>query len=350
MTIARVWQAGAEMQSKAELPAESANWGSASGQSISATKAKTGLYSFRFGADDFPLGFATPSVAQVRCGAWFNHAGLTGTNARGIFFHFDNSGGLNTVEYYQTTGVLRICALNTEVVSVAAATAGINPTNTWFHVGVHAKFSGGSPFISVYINGVLRLQATSAFYTGNCTGIYVGGRGSSAGNGWANYLYVDDIYGDTTVSEADDSVPQSIFEPLTVSGAGTNTNWSVAGAATNYQAVDDTGAPNDTTDYVYASASGVNDGYAMSNLTLPAGYQIDAVIVEDWIKKSDPAKASTIKLGTRLSGTEVLGSAQALTTTFGPVMERQTTKPGGGAWSATDVNNMEIVHETAGTF
>lgn len=351
MTIARLWQSGAEVPHVRELTEYTGGLGSTSTQAVSTTKFKTGAYSFRFGTNDFPLGHVL-SETQLRAGAFFNHLGLTGTNAIGVFWYIPSTVGVIAVEYHQISSDIVIKVTGSSNVSVSAVTATLNTTNVWRHIGINAYANATTGFISVYVDGVLRLQ-----FTGNTgtafSGCYVGGRDSLANNGWANYVYVDDFYVDSATGEADVPPPLTRFSFLRANGAGTHTDWSVSGAASNYLAVDDT-VPNDLTDYVYASAPAVVDSYALENtvggVTVPAGYQIDAVILLDWAAKSDAGKATTVKLGSRLSATEVIGAAQALSTTFGPVMERQTTKPGGGAWTESDVDSMEFLHETAGTF
>jgi pimeloyl-ACP methyl ester carboxylesterase len=130
----------------------------------------------------------------------------------------------------------------------------------------------------------------------------------------------------------------------------------VQGAANNQSALDDAAAPNDLTDYTFATASGQKDSLGIADTvagtTVPAGYSIGAVIAAAWAARTNAGVASTLKLGTRASsgGTEAIGSAQALSTSFGPVMERQVLDPNGATWSEALVDSTQIVLESAGVY
>lgn len=346
MTITRIWQSGAEMQHINECE-ELSSLG-ASSCSISSTKAKTGSYSFRYTAAGYPRGKAFSSVNQARAGVFLNHAGLaTATSAsQAIIFRLAVSGATSiTVQWKGDTANLELYVGASLVDSVSAASVGFSTTDTWFHVGIHA-YSNASGQIAVYLDGVEILSYSGDTGTG-ITAVYFGGRNST--NGWGNYCYFDDFYVESTVGETIAPVTSYRFDWQAVNGAGTSVAWTPTGAASNYQCVDD-GTPDDDTTYVAAAASGLIDYYAMSNFTLPSGYVVSAVIAAAWAKKSDAGTDSRLKLGTRLSGSDSTGTDQALTTTYAPVFERQTTKPGGGSWSEANAQSAEVKIESAGTF
>lgn len=346
MTITRIWQAGAEMQHINEL--EELSTLGASSCSISSTEAKTGTYSFRYTAASYPRGKAFSSVNQIRAGVFLNHAGLaTATSAsQAIIFRLAVSGATSiTLQWKGDTANLELYVGASLVASVSAASVGFSTTSTWFHVGIHA-YSNASGTIKIYLDGVEILTYSGDTGTG-ITACYFGGRNST--NGWANYCYFDDFYIDSTVSETIAPVPSYRFGWQAVNAAGTSVAWTATGAASNYQCVDD-GVPNDDTDYVSAASSGLIDYYNMASYTVPTGYVIAAVIPAAWAKKTDAGTDSEIKLGTRLSGTDSTGSAQNLATSYGPVFERQTTKPGGGTWTQSDIDSAEVKIESAGSF
>jgi hypothetical protein len=108
----------------------------------------------------------------------------------------------------------------------------------------------------------------------------------------------------------------------------------------NYLLVDETGSPNGDTDYVESSTVGDKDTYAMTNVTPATGtvYGVRPIL---YARKTD---AGTRKIASvvRLSSTEVDSADNTLTTSYAYFVDTRETKPGGGSWSITDVNAMEL--------
>jgi hypothetical protein len=354
MAITPLWRAGAEMQHLGECT-EYTVFGNSGVNVISSTKAQSGTYSFRT-TTGYPVGKVITSTTQIRAGVFVNHAGNTNTNSRsGILGVLtDMATPFCRCQWNGNTSNLELIVNNSSVATVNETTAGFATTNTWYHVGMTYKANATTGFFTIYIDGVQRL--TWSGNTGTAiTGVYFGGGLGSIGAGWASAAYFDDFYIDDTVGEADAAPPTIELPWLPISGAGSNTGWSVYGAGSNYQAVDDSGAPNDLSDFAFGTSSGLNDSYAVTNttggVTVPSGRSIAAVIPCAWAHRTDAASASTLKLGSLLSGTTVLGSAQTLPVgAFGMIQERQATKPGGGSWTTSDADSMEYVQETAGSF
>lgn len=353
MTVTRIFQAGAELQHINEIESHSlSTYGSLAGTpAVSNTKAKTGAYSFAFSGTDRPIGKAFSSTTQVRANYYLNHAGVTGAASSNNAVIFLITGTFDIlIQWASDTATIELLVNGTIQASLAAASSAMTATNTWYALGINVKANASTGWVSFYVDGVQKLT-----WTGNTgssiTGVYGGGRNSSST--WNGTEYIDDLCIDDTVGEADAAPPSPRFSFLLPNGAGNYTNWT-ANTGSNYAAVDDSGAPNDETDYVYATSSGLKDSYALTNttagVTVPSGYQIDAVIPIAWARKTDAGTASTLKVGTRLSSTDNIGSAQTLTTSFGPVWERQTTDPSGGAWSEADIDSAEIVIESAGSY
>lgn len=354
MTVTRLWQAGGELQHLNELEEfsyslPSSNY-SGSAPAISSTKKKTGSYSFNMSGPAKPRGRAITSTTQIRAGAFLNHNGTALNIGTPVLLYVGSTVNI-WVQWNDDGGLLELYVGTTLRASVSESTGGFSTTDTWRHIAITCKADASAGFVSFYLDGVQKLT-----WTGN-TGtaidkVAIGGNNNAFGRCFADG-YFDDFYIDDTAGEADAAPPSPRFPFLPVNGSGNYTGWSV-NTGTNSAAVDDSGAPNDDTDYVYATAAGVKDSYALTNttagVTVPAGYSIEAVIPTAWARKTDAGTASTLKLGTRLSATDLVGSAQTLTTAYGPVMERQTTKPGGGTWTESDIDSTEIYLESAGSF
>jgi hypothetical protein len=353
MAITPIWRAGAETQHIGELDAHAAATYGSGNMTVSSTQARNGTYSFRNSGSSIPRGRYITSTTQVRSGMSIFHNGVSGAGATNNAIIFLTTGTYDIiVQWASDTNTIEIVVNGVVQASIAAASSGMTTTSTWYHCGLNVKANGTAGWVSFYVDGV---QKTT--WTGNTgtaiNGVFFGGGNTAAT--WVGFNYNDDFYVDDTVGETDAAPPAIELPYLPVSGAGSNTGWSVYGVGSNYQAVDDTGAPNDLTDFVFGTSSGLNDSYAVTNttggVTVPSGRSIAAVIPCAWAQRTDAATARTLKLGTLLSGTTVLGSAQALPVgSFGMIQERQATKPGGGSWSTSDVDSMEYVQETAGSF
>lgn len=141
---------------------------------------------------------------------------------------------------------------------------------------------------------------------------------------------------------SDDFQGDVSFARLLPTGAGAAATWTPS-AGSNYQNVDETSTDDDTT-YNEDSTPGNIDSHAMENLT-PAAATVIAVLVNNVAKKTD-AGPRTTRNKVRLSGTYSNGTNRNLTTSYMNYQDVFTTKPGGGSWSVTDVNNVEAGYET----
>lgn len=350
MTITPLWRAGAESQSVLELPNQDSFF--TSPPAISSTKAHSGTYSFAFTNTDGGSRGIDVSTTQFTLSYYVNHNGLHtgGTANRGIhLFYTDVTGVSNcAARWVKIDNTIRIVVNGSTVATVDATTAGFDTTNTWIHVGIHAKSDASTGFVSIYINGV-----QVATYTGNTgTGfnkIFFAGRQGTSG-GWDSTAYVDDIVINDTTGEADGVVPERQLRYKRVDGAGINTNW-IPSAENNYQNVDDPGAPDNDTTYNSAASSGLKDSYALADLSgdIPAGSGILDVAYLAYVRKS-AGVASTVKIGGLLSASEDMSSEYSPATSYGMIEYVSTAKPGGGLWQQSDFNNTEIQVESAGIY
>lgn len=129
-------------------------------------------------------------------------------------------------------------------------------------------------------------------------------------------------------------------EMLKPNGNGNSSQWvgSDGNSTDNYLLVDDQ-TPNDDTDYVTDGTATHKDTYLMEDLVSTGG-TVQAVqpVVRH---RKDDAGARSIVTVLRLSGTEADSGVVTVNTTYGYARDCRTTKPGGGAFSITDVNNTE---------
>jgi hypothetical protein len=151
------------------------------------------------------------------------------------------------------------------------------------------------------------------------------------------------VFLDTTGSVNNDLLPgETQLQPLEPSGVGDVNAWTVTGAATNWEAVDD-GIPDDDTTYNQTSGSGNQDLFAFDDL--PAGANsVYGIRVAVYAKRVEGG-AAQIKLIAKLSGTTIKSDAIDVSAVYQRYSWIFETKPGGGNWSPTDVNNAQFGYE-----
>lgn len=122
-------------------------------------------------------------------------------------------------------------------------------------------------------------------------------------------VYVDDLY----ITDGQGSVNNDFLGDVKVSallpnGAGTATQFAVTGAATNWQAVNES-PPNDDTSYVSSGTAGQQDLYAYPALTGASG-NIAGVQVNLWARKDDAGTRTIEPLVTNSGRTSTAAGGQ----------------------------------------
>lgn len=158
-------------------------------------------------------------------------------------------------------------------------------------------------------------------------------------NGWSANVNTDisDLYyGATGAYWGDGTVAY-----LAPNGNGNSSQWvgSDGNSTDNYLLVDET-PYNDDTDYVTSGTPGDKDTYAFGNLAVSSG-TVQTVQLSARFRKDDAGARSIVTVA-RLSATETDSAVVTAGSTYGYATDSRTTKPGGGSWSITDVNNAEF--------
>lgn len=166
--------------------------------------------------------------------------------------------------------------------------------------------------------------------------------GTGLGSGDDRY-YIDDVYlcDNTGGTPYDTFLGDSRVQVLMPSGNGNSSQLlgNDGNSTDNYLLVDET-TPNSDTDYVESAVVGQKDTYAYGNLT-PTSGTVHAVQPCMFARKTDAGVRSIASIA-RHSGSEVDSANAALGTSFAYYTDIRTTKPGGGAWSVSDVNGAEF--------
>lgn len=213
----------------------------------------------------------------------------------------------------------------------------------YYYIEVKCVIHNSAGSLEVRIDGEVQFTLTGidTQNTANATAdrIYFG----EVGGGFYGFWMFDDIYildGDGG-SPYDDYLGDCRVQFLLPSGNGNSSVLvgSDGNSTDNYLLVDDAN-PDDDSTYVESSTPGDKDTYAMGDLASTSG-TIFGVQPLPYAKKTD-AGTRTICSVVRVSGTEEDSADKTLSSTYSFRGDIRTTKPGGGAFTLSDVNAMEV--------
>lgn len=372
MTITRLCTLTAERQTTADL-----NLFATVAPIVSSTIARTGTYSYRLSGTTSAFGRALPSsISAIRIGYWIHHSnpsvgGFPNLFVLGNGTDIDES-LLIRVEWDEANGVLRVrraTANSTfETLASASVPASLLATATHIHVGLTYYAHATNGFLTVYVNGVavLELEGDTRLSAWNGVGgggsaqtfgttfsrFWVAGRVDAGDAAWISFCYVDDIYVDSYDSELDGALPQKRFLERICNGAGEDAEYTPL-ASTNVSQIDDgepDGGPNDgDTTYNKAEAADLRDTFHFSDIALPDGYRVVAVIPYAHCKALDAGPEISLHLW---DGADYLdGSDQVPPADYTiEVFERFTTMPDLSPFSEADVNGLQVGYKSAGVY
>lgn len=145
------------------------------------------------------------------------------------------------------------------------------PSNDWFYLEVKVVLdANASPTVGSYevrINEIVEINDAGPVRTADTSANVDQFRVHAA-----SVSSFDDIYVlDSDSGGANDFLGDQVIEGLDPNGVGFSTQWTVVGAATNWDAVQDTGLPADDDDYVESDTNGHTDYYEFDNLSFITG-------------------------------------------------------------------------------
>lgn len=225
---------------------------------------------------------------------------------------------VNGVNYDSTT-VIQLAWSYIELFAYIHATAGVielrvNGQTIVMQENINTKGSGADTF------GSLRIMGTT---------------GTSAQFGYFTDIYAREAATRETAFYG--PIEMIILRP----SADVQANWTPNGGANNYSRVmDSTGHDGDTT-YIETAVADTEDIYTMPDVS--AGVTSIIAVVPVAVGKAPSGGSPTITLGLTSGGSTTYGAAQTLTSGYqSQVGAAQTEKPGGGGWTAADVNAMQM--------
>ena len=223
--------------------------------------------------------------------------------------------------------------------TIGSATAGTLTLDQWHYVEARILVADSSGTFDLWVNGTNVITFTGDTRNGGATAavdaVRLMGRRLNVSCGFDD-LYILDNSG--SVNNA--RLGEIAIECLRPNGNGNSSQWvgSDGNSTDNYLLVDDT--TPDTADYVQSGTSGNKDTYAYGNLAAASG-TIAAVQVVSYASKT-AGDALSVQQVARSGSSETAATAQAVTATWAPLTAIFEAKPGGGAWTVSDVNGAEF--------
>lgn len=220
---------------------------------------------------------------------------------------------------------------------IGASNNNVLRPDIWNYVEVKILFAtGATGTVTVKVNGLtvcslstIQTAVTNAF----CNQVMFGAS--------AQLVRIGDLYiCDTTGAVNNDFLGDIAVRALLPSGAGSNTNWTLTGAATNYQAVN-ASTPDDDTSYVSSRTASQRDTYAMTDL--PA--QVTAVkgVQINLLARKDDASPRSIMPSIKSGATTADGADIPLGETYQFFSQMFESDPNtSAAWSVANFNAAEI--------
>lgn len=131
------------------------------------------------------------------------------------------------------------------------------------------------------------------------------------------------------------------FSKLTPT-SDSSTEFSRSTGSTSYTLIDE--VPPSSTDYVYASGTGLRDFYGLSDFTNTSASNIFVPSgINYWVYAvKDPANTQKFKHLLRLGSTVYSGTEVTTNTTYTMYPSFHNTDPDGNLWTDTSIDNLEI--------
>jgi hypothetical protein len=313
--------------------------------------AKTGLRSWKMASTQSFWGHGFPAQTGVRAGLhMYSSVSVPGGDCTILACHETlTSTWPHRVVWKQNELRWDLYVNNALEDQVDTNTIGVNVTGVWYHVAMTVDSVGG--YCTVYLDGNAVLTYSGAISSADVD--FVSGMYALETNAFTpEFQYIDNFYVDEIDTESDAAPPAYEFLQSYVDGANT-ANWTVSGAAANWQAVDDgpTSDGDATYNKVSTSAGALEDRHETAAIALPADYIITAAHSYALAKKLDSAMDAQIELSTHdgISG-DYSPTPKELPISYRYLWERFPLQPDNSAWNETDFNAMRFGYRAAGSF
>lgn len=219
---------------------------------------------------------------------------------------------------------------------IATGTTTIN-ASTWYYVELKIVVNGASGTCELHLDGNTEIASTVGNFGSTAIGI-VTFEQVNVGSG--SFVQIDDVYAVDTTGGAPQNTflgPSRVITPLPT-GAGTHTQWTPNGAASNYLCVNQA-PPDDDTTYVSDATPGDLDSYTFGQAD--GGASIFAVQTNHYARKDD-ANTRQIAPLIRQAGTDYIGTTFTEAASYSDFTQLWNQDPTGANWTPATFNADEF--------
>lgn len=298
----------------------------------------------RGNANSYLLYIADGSAEHATFIAGQRHRGSTDTTRRLFQFLSDTDTTLHVTVGFDAAGRVVIWRGDTNGTKLAESATGVIKHDTWQYVEAKVVLSDSAGSLDIWVDDVAialtfvtGTNGTQDTKNGGTKTVFDACRVCLAGAVVNSGSLHDDIYvlnGDATAPNA--RLGDCHVEAIFPNGNGDSSQFtgSDADSVDNYLLVDEVG-PDDDTTYVEEATSGEKDLYAFANLT--AAGTVHGLIHWTRAKRTD-TDGRQFAMVAKSGASETDGADQVLASGYAWYKRVMATKPGGGAWTVSDVN------------
>jgi hypothetical protein len=209
--------------------------------------------------------------------------------------------------------------------------------DTWYHIQLRVKIADAGGVIQVKLDGNVDIDYSGDTKPGAGTTIsYFTLCNETYKSNGAGYFFDDLVIRD------DDWPGEVRFDAALVPTGDSVVAWTPSAGGDNYALVDE--VPPSEADYVYSETDGQQDLYTLANWD---GAGKTPQFVQQWLRAlKDPADSQQVKMLAKLGANLDTSSAFELLTSAEYRWRCLTTRPGGGAWTDADVDDLLIGQES----
>lgn len=289
---------------------------------------RTGTGAADVGAGSLGKTFASHPVTIIVSHAHY----LTALNVT-ILELMDTSSNRHISVTVDTDGTLRVRRGTGSGTILGSSSAGLIPTNAWFHLELKVLINDTTGTVEARFNGVTKVGPLTSQDTANSANIYV--ERVLFSNGYVDDVVIRDTSGATNNDFGGDEKIETIFP----NAAGDSTDFTPS-TGSNWQNVDDA-TPDDDTTYNESSTVAHDDLYNLGALATTSG-SIKAVMVMARMRKTD-AGTRTAAIVSKSGATTTTEDTQALGESYvtyrSDVLELNPDDA--AAWAIADVNALQ---------
>lgn len=294
-----------------------------------------GRYSLRCATGAY---LETPSVYSVTPTGTVNTTCMAGTTwtAGGELLRVVDSLGASmlAVKMVDAEATSRLAVLHAGV--TAFTTAARLSLSTWYRLALHWTVSGGTIAPSLYVDGQLRGSGSTPLTTGV----------TAAGLRWCGASNGNTYHDHTVVHDAADAITrrETWLQGLQPNADDVLGPWAPSSGPNLYSALTDA---NDGT-WATTGGAGAFRVRMQGRTDIHASWTAPTVLaVQSVVAGNGDGALPNGRTSVTLGGSSVAGSTVAMPAAGGLAWALATSKPGGGAWAATDLDNTELTYEVA---